>query len=152
VNKKFQLIISLSITLLVAISFALVAWLFSQNLYRILVEQAINDNQVIGESVLGLLQKVHNDDKNLEHIIPSVQNTCDLLKLPNGGYVCATTPDGALVAYPGLTDTLRGKTNLNKATFSSLDRSSEKNSMTWKKIAFFRVFINIRLRAIQMSS
>jgi serine phosphatase RsbU (regulator of sigma subunit) len=140
VKKNFQLLISLSITLLVAISFALVAWLFSQNLYRILVEQALEDNQVIGESVLELLQKVHNDDKNLEHIIPSVQNTCDLLKLPNGGYVCATTSDGALVAAPGFTTAHNGKTNLNKARFSNLDRTSEKKFNDLVTDSVFRGF------------
>ena len=123
---RFSVLLSASITLFAIIIFSVLSLVFRQNLYNILVEQAVKDNQVIGESILSLLNQVHERENNIEKIIPSIQSSCNVLKLPNGGYVCATTSDGNLVAYPNLEKKDIGKLNLNTIyTLSSLDGKND---------------------------
>ncbi|NJO92322.1 MAG: hypothetical protein HC831_27660 [Chloroflexia bacterium] len=43
----------------------------------------------------GLKDKSHETDSTLQHI-------CDEIMLPNGGFICAISPDGNMVAAPGL--------------------------------------------------
>jgi serine phosphatase RsbU (regulator of sigma subunit) len=111
-KNRFQIVLSASITSVIILLFGLISWAVEQNLYQILVQQAIEDNRVIGASVLELLKKVHEKENRIENLIPDVQNSCDLLKLPNGGFVCATKDDGSLVAIPNLKPAEIGKVNL----------------------------------------
>ena len=120
-NRRFQIVLSIGVTLISMVMFAIASWLFQQNLYQVLVEQAAQDNQVLGASVLSLLDRAYKDEK-LEKLISQVQSSCDLLKLPNGGFVCAATSDGSLVAAPNMKAQDIGKQNLKNAEFNSLNR------------------------------
>ncbi len=117
-KNRFSILLSLGITILCILLFLGFSWLAQTYIYRALLEQAIKDNKVIGESILSLLQKMHGKDfeEDSEGVINSFQNTCDLIELPNKGFVCAVKDNGDLVAFPKLKKEERGKVNFNTST------------------------------------
>jgi len=127
-KKKFQIILSAITTSLIAVGFTFFTYLTQEYIYRELVEQAMADNLAVGESVLSLLGRIHHEDEEQGQVINSLQHTCDILKLPNGGFVCATNVEGSIVAFPGLsTNEQAQKTNFNDMEFFSLDRKQQMN-------------------------
>lgn len=116
-KNRFSILLSLGTTLLSMLIFLGFSWLAQNYIYRALIEQALKDNKVVGESILSLLQKVHgkNFSESDDAVIDSFQNTCDLLELPNKGFVCAVKDNGDLVAFPKLKKEERGKVNFNQA-------------------------------------
>ncbi len=121
INRRFQISLFIGVTLITMVISAMASWLFRENFYKILVEQTAKDNQVLGEAILSLIDKTHKE-KTLDSLIPKLQSSCDLLKLPNGGFVCATNSDGLLVAAPIAKNLGIGESTLTKAKFNSLNR------------------------------
>lgn len=119
-QKKFQLTVSLIVfgfTLLGIFSFSAVTEL---HLYRMLVKQTLEDNHTIGKSVLSFIHRTPEwEEEDYQEIL---QETCDLILLPNKGYICAVDSTGHLIAAPGLKHG-KGATLLN-ATFSDIERDS----------------------------
>jgi signal transduction histidine kinase len=90
------------------------------HLYRMLVKQTLKDNITIGESILNFINRTPAwQQEDYQQIL---QETCDLIHLPNKGYICAVDSVGDLIAAPGLTPDR--KATLTKASFSSLSRDS----------------------------
>lgn len=119
-QKRFQLTVSLIVfgfTLLGIFSFSAVTEL---HLYRMLVKQTLEDNNTIGKSVLNFIHRTPAwQQEDYQDIL---QETCDLIHLPNKGYICAVDSTGQLIAAPGLKP--GRKANLLKATFSDIERDS----------------------------
>jgi len=65
------------------------------------IEQAKNDNKVIGLQLVTLLKKTGLSENNPD-TDSILQHICDVIKLPNGGFICAIDTKGNLVAGPGL--------------------------------------------------
>ncbi|UCG28331.1 MAG: hypothetical protein JSV24_02935 [Bacteroidales bacterium] len=100
-RKKFQFIISLSTFVLILIGFTGFALVTRQSIFKGIMEQVIMDNHVIGEEILRFIQQnVETDDEEL--IVQTLQTLCNEVMLPNNGFICATEPNGDLVAAPGL--------------------------------------------------
>ncbi len=114
--------LSSGITFISIVMFGIAAWVFQQNLYQTLLEQANEDNKTIGNSILSLLNKVHKDNEKIDSLIGSLQNSCNVLKLPNNGFICATNDEGALLALPDLKTEDIGKFSISKAVFNSFQR------------------------------
>jgi len=125
INKYFHVWLTVGITLLLILLFVLASLLFQQTLYNILVEQALKDNKVIGQSVISLLEKNHDENEVLDTLISEVQQSCDILKLPNGGYICAADQKGTLVAFPMMKPSDKGKENIREASFTNNKNQKE---------------------------
>lgn len=106
---------AISTMLLVFLSFVGFTYVAKQYIYKEIVEQAINDNQVIGETVLNLLKMGEFQGD----VVSSLQNTCDNVQLPNSGYLCVADTKGDIVAFPGLKK--NQKMNMNERILSDVD-------------------------------
>ncbi len=100
-RRNFQIILTLSLVVILLIGFVTFTFLAKKFINDEIIEQAKNDNKVIGEQLItllaqsGLKDKSHETDSTLQHI-------CDEIMLPNGGFICAINPEGNMVAAPGL--------------------------------------------------
>ncbi len=99
---KIQFLLALAVIILVLLGSA-VFTLFS---YRLLVKQLelqiAKDNQVLGEQLLNFIAAGNFFDEDSDKKRAYLQEICDKVELPNGGFVCAVSPDGMLIAKPGL--------------------------------------------------
>lgn len=136
-KNRFQLILSSTIFILVALGFSLFVYIVRKTTYNALINQTLHDNKIIGESVLQLLDKnplLFNTDSfkltKESDLVREVQGVCDVLKLPNSGYICAVDAEGNLLAAPGLA--LDKKVKIDVANFELISKQS--NSLFYKNI------------------
>ena len=94
--------LSLSVLFLLLLSSVFLTFLTRRVMYRILVEQVLEDNRVIGEQILDILQLLEYEDLAEDKLKDYLQRFCDEVMLPNEGYMCVADPEGRLVALPGL--------------------------------------------------
>lgn len=127
-KSRFQFILSITIFLLITLGFATFIYIVRVTTYNILLTQTLNDNRVIGESILQLLKEnvgtVKHDAYRLDrrsNFVQEVQGVCDILKLPNAGFVCASDRDGNLIAAPGLS--LNHQSKIDRASYSTIKKS-----------------------------
>lgn len=99
-KKRFQIVVSVSMFLVLLAGFAVYTVITYEHLYWQLVEQVILDNKVIGKSIIKLLTE-NNFGKSDEQLISSLKSICNDILLPNKGYICAIGPEGYLLAAPG---------------------------------------------------
>lgn len=100
-KKKFQLILSVTIFILIIIGFLGFEAMVQKFITDGIREQVVKDNRIIGEEILQFLQ--HNLPKGNEtQIISGIQAFADEIKLPNDGFICAMNGEGHLLAAPGL--------------------------------------------------
>jgi len=110
--------------------------LFSSFTYRNLREQMISqilqDNRSMGEHLFKLFNDEFYFNKTSEEQIAFLQTFSDEIMLPNGGFVCALSPDGGVVAFPGLTPesdmsigsfTIHDEENEYSGTFANLEKN-----------------------------
>jgi signal transduction histidine kinase len=101
-RRKFQIILSVSVFLLLLISNIIFTFAARRMMFNLLVDQVIEDNKVIGEQVLDILDVFEYEDISRENFISYLQRLCDQIMLPNEGFICVADPSGKLVALPGL--------------------------------------------------
>lgn len=101
-RNRFQYFLSLSVFAILLIGFFVYSLWIEGILYNNQKNQALKDNLIIGETVLGILDKSQVTNDNREDFIKIVQETCDVLKLPNNGFLCMMDSTGVLIAAPGL--------------------------------------------------
>jgi signal transduction histidine kinase len=99
-KKKFQLILSISMFVVLLTGFAVHTFFTYKHVYGELVDQVIKDNRVIGEAVIKLLTE-NKAGQSKEELIASLRTICNDILLPNKGYICAIGPEGYLLAAPG---------------------------------------------------
>ncbi len=100
-KKKFQLILSFTIFILIIIGYLGFEALVQKFITDGIREQVVKDNRIIGEEILQFLQ--HNLPEGDEDIVISgIQSFADEIKLPNDGFICAMNGEGHLLAAPGL--------------------------------------------------
>lgn len=103
-KKRFQVILSFSVLIIVVLGFTGFASLTYKYVADELIKQILNDNRVIGEEILRLLNKTGLSMEKRSDFVNTVQNICDESHLPNGGYICAVDAEGNVIAAPGLKD------------------------------------------------
>jgi signal transduction histidine kinase len=120
-KKRFQLLVSLSVLSLLLIGFFSYSIWVKKIVYNNLKEQALQDNLTIGESIFGMLEKTGANNSDTDLFIRMIQETSDVMKLPNKGYICMVDSTGNLLAAPGL----KGdeKINLTNSSFTTSDES-----------------------------
>lgn len=119
-QKRFQIVVSVSVlTILIFGIFAYSLWT-ERILYSNLKQQALKDNMTIGESVIRILDKSGVAASNQKDFVKVMQQTCDVLRLPNQGYLCMIDSLGNLLAAPGLKP--QQKQNVRSASYLSLNR------------------------------
>jgi len=100
-RKNFQLLLVLSLMAVFQIGFWSFTFLSHRYIKNELINQVLEDNHVVGKQMVTLLQKTGLTDTNPE-TDSLLQDICDMVKLPNGGFICAINSKGYLVAAPGL--------------------------------------------------
>lgn len=100
-RKKFQILLTISLVVIFQLGFWSFTFLSEQKITKELIIQVKDDNQVIGEQLISLLKRTGLTEENPE-TDSVLQDICDLIKLPNGGFICAINRSGNLVAAPGL--------------------------------------------------
>ncbi|MCL3779803.1 HAMP domain-containing histidine kinase [Prolixibacteraceae bacterium JC049] len=119
-SKRFQMLISGLVLFILVVGIVIFSLIVELFIYKHLLDQTYKDNTTIGESILELVDKAENRPEDEKEYIELLQHTCDVLKLPNNGYVCAIDSTGLLVAAPGLKS--GKKVYLTSADFVSKDR------------------------------
>jgi|GEM_PF-2812746 len=119
-KNRFQFILSFSVFVILFLGFFLYFVWVENIVYNNLTKQALDDNLTIGESVFDMFEKADVPVENKEEFLQLVQETCDVLKLPNEGYICLVDSVGNLLAAPGLK--ADKKVNIASASFRSLNR------------------------------
>jgi len=101
-RRRFQILLTFSMVVIFQLAFWGFAFLSKKYIHDEIVEQVKNDNKVIGEQIIRLMRNSYlsKTDFETDH---TLQNLCDSIKLPNGGFICAVDKAGNLVAGPGLT-------------------------------------------------
>ncbi len=101
--KKIKMQIMLSTTVIVLVFLGLSGFIsLSYNYFMTeLKKQIIKDNQVIGSQLLEFVSEQNIAELSDEKQNSLLQNLCDNIKLPNGGFVCAVSPEGSVLAFPG---------------------------------------------------
>jgi signal transduction histidine kinase len=131
-KNRFQLLVSFSVFALLLIGFFAYSVWVEKIVYNNLKKQALQDNLTIGESVFGMLEKAGVNASEPKLFIRAVQETCDVMKLPNKGYICMVDSTGNLLAAPGFKGDR--KVSLTAASFSPSDRSSKLNFNDFYKL------------------
>jgi serine phosphatase RsbU (regulator of sigma subunit) len=100
-KRNFQITITISVILIFEIGYCSLAFLSQKYTRNKLIIQIIDDNLVIGNQMVTLLKKTGLTDENPE-TDSLLQEICDKIKLPNGGFICIINKYGNLIAAPGL--------------------------------------------------
>ncbi len=101
-RKRLQILLVLTVMLAVLIGSGVFIKLSQSYLTRHISEQIIEDNRTIGLSILEYLNQSHLRNQSADVQRALLQEMCDRIILPNGGYVCAADRGGNLVAFPGI--------------------------------------------------
>ena len=78
--------LSLSIMVLVLSGTLLFTFMVRQFITREMTKQIVMDNQIIGSEVINYLSTQVNTS-NTEEMIATLQNICEEISLPNGGFI-----------------------------------------------------------------
>jgi serine phosphatase RsbU (regulator of sigma subunit) len=100
-RRNFQIILTLSLVAILLIGFVVFTFLARSFINDEIIEQAKNDNKVIGKQLITLLAQSELKNRSIE-TDSTLQHICDEIMLPNGGFICAINPQGNMVAAPGL--------------------------------------------------
>ena len=122
-KKRFQYILSISILTVLFVGFIAYSVWVENIIYNNLKNQALKDNLTIGETVLGMLDKANIDKNDKLAFIQMVQETSDVLKMPNNGFLCMMDSTGALLAAPGLKPSK--KVRISEASFYSAEKDEK---------------------------
>lgn len=130
-KNRFPYVLSLSVFIIMFVGLFIHSIWVEDILYNNQVSQALKDNLTIGETVLGIFDKSEESRKSRASFIKTVQETCDVLKLPNNGYICMLDSTGVLIAAPGLTP--EKEIRISEASFHSKTKD--------KKYSFAEFFL-----------
>lgn len=119
-KNRFQVILSLSVFIILLIGFFTYSLWVEQIVFNNLKKQALADNLTIGESVLNMLDKSGVSPDNKADFIRIVQETTDVLKMPNKGFICMADSMGTLLAAPGLKPD--NNVSINSGIFLNIER------------------------------
>lgn len=122
-QKRFQYILSFTLLAILFIGFIVYSIWVENIIYNNLKNQALKDNLTIGETVLGMLDKSDIDKNDRIAFIQLVQETADVLKMPNKGFICMMDSTGALLAAPGLTPSK--EVRISDASFYSVGKDEK---------------------------
>lgn len=134
-KKKFQVLLSTVLLSLVLLGYVLFTIVSKEFISSGLKKQMLEDNKVIGEEVLNFIDTYIKDENEIE-LVKSLQDICNKIKLPNGGYICVIHENGDLIAAPGF-DTMVNK-NLNIESIIDFQTNTETN---FKKIGSNEPFL-----------
>jgi len=68
-----------------------------------MTKQIVMDNQTLGSEVINYLS-TQIDTSNADEMIASLQNICEEINLPNGGFICVMNEHGELLAAPNFNE------------------------------------------------
>ena len=119
-KNRFQIIISLSVFAILIIGFIAYSFWVQQIVFNNLKKQALDDNMTIGESIFNMIEKSGVSPTNKAEFIKLVQETSEVLKIPNKGFICMADSLGTLLAAPGLKPD--NKVSINSAVFTDVER------------------------------
>jgi len=119
-KNRFQIIISLSVFAILIIGFVAYSFWVQQIVFNNLKKQALDDNLTIGESVFNMIEKSGVSPTDKAEFIKLVQETSEVLKIPNNGFICMADSLGTLLAAPGLKP--NNKVSINSAVFLDVER------------------------------
>ncbi len=100
-KKKFQLLLSGSILILVLSGTVVFTVIVRQFIAKQMTKQIVMDNQIIGTEVINYLSS-QVDSLSPDEMIQSLQHICDEVMLPNGGFICVMDEKGDLLAAPNI--------------------------------------------------
>ena len=124
-KNRFQIIISFSVFVILIIGFFAYSLWVQQIVFNNLKKQALDDNLTIGESVFNMIEKSGVSPSDKVEFIKLLQETSEVLKMPNKGFICVADSLGTLLAAPGLKPD--NKVSINSAVFLNVERTkSEK--------------------------
>ncbi|MCP5045596.1 MAG: HAMP domain-containing histidine kinase [bacterium] len=118
-KKKFQIILSLSMFLILLMGVGGYTTITYGHIYDELVTQVLKDNRVVGETVIRLLKEHKVEGKSADEVAEILQGMCEEILLPNDGFICAIDTDGFLVAAPGIKKGV--KVDMNETKLAPVD-------------------------------
>lgn len=124
-SRRFQMFVSVIVLIALVTSITLFSVIVEHFVYRSLLTQTHKDNTTIGRSILQLVdQSKHIPNDSLEYI-ELLRRTCNILELPNDGYMCVVDSNGLVIAAPNLS--LEKHIYITSADFVSPDRKTKLN-------------------------
>lgn len=129
-KNRFQIIITFSVFVILIIGFFTFSLWVQQIVFNNIKKQALDDNLTIGESVFNMIEKSGVSPTDKVEFIKLIQETSEVLKMPNKGFICMADSLGNLLAAPGLKP--NNKVSINTAAFLDIERKKSK-----KYIDFF---------------
>ncbi len=100
-RRKFQILLTICMVAIFQVGIWTFTFIAKSYINKEIIEQAANDNKVIGLQLITLFEKTGLGENNPQ-TDSILQHICDEIKLPNGGFICAIDLQGNLVAGPGL--------------------------------------------------
>lgn len=100
-KAKMQIILSITVLIIVFLGTLTITSLSYKFLLHELQKQIVKDNQAIGRQIFNILAEHKLSSLSEEEQRKLLQIICNEVQLPNGGFVCAVSPDGTMFAYPG---------------------------------------------------
>ncbi len=98
-NKKcFHFRLSLYVFLIVIFGAVVFNFTSERYIYKALLNQALEDNLYIGNSILGFIEHSREESSDSTAIINLLQHICSDVQFPDNGYICAIDSGGKLLA------------------------------------------------------
>jgi signal transduction histidine kinase len=119
-KKRVQLILSLLAFTIILLATLLLSTFTYRHMLAELSRQAVEDNKAMGQQVLKMFAGEAREKAAQKGDVEYFQALCDNIKLPNGGFICAASEKGEIVAIPGLKDGDK-RMNISNANFSEID-------------------------------
>jgi len=125
-RNRFQLILSISITVIVFAGFMAFTFFSQKLIYNEVLKQAVLDNKVIGDAIVKLIAKTEHGNMLLKEL----QETCDAVTLPNNGYLCVVNTQGRIVAMPGASEMPNMEMYLDQSELTTVFGKQKKTLIT----------------------
>lgn len=99
-QKKFQILLSLSVLTITVVGLFLGIAVFNKEMYREMINDVAEDNKFIGKEIVRIIRDLNIMTNEEDKLVAALQNICEETHLPNDGFICAANMDGDLVAIP----------------------------------------------------
>lgn len=140
-RKKFQIILSTSLLVLLLVGFGAFTFTAQKFIYKEIVEQVISDNQVIADQIVHIIDDLQLDSTDQEQTKDYLKQICNTIKLPNSGFLCAANPKGDVVAAPWLDK--RPNVNLSSSRLRNLRSDSTFQLRTMRAMDSFQGYARL---------
>lgn len=121
--------------------FSIFTFVAQKFIYNEIVEQVIQDNQVIADQLVEIIDDLQLSKDNKQQQKKYLQEICNNISLPNSGFLCATNPQGDVIAAPWLEE--KPNVNLSKSKLRKLRSDSTFELRTLRAVESFQGYATL---------